>query len=146
MICVTGVGSALSDRLPIDARWLPLLPLAAAAVLVADTLLIQPLVRATAAWSLTGRTVLVVGMVAPVSVLLGTAFPIGVRLVDARSDQAAAWLWGVNGACGVLASVSAVAVSMWFGIHRNLWVAAAAYVLVALLMRALQRRLSARMA
>lgn len=140
MICFTGVGSALSDRLSIEARWLPLLPLGVAGVLVADTLLIHPLVQATAAWSLAGRTALVVAMVAPVSVLLGTAFPLGVRLVGERSDQAAAWLWGVNGACGVLASVSAVAVSMWFGIHRNLWMAAAAYVLVALLLRALQHR------
>jgi hypothetical protein len=138
MICLTGVGAALSDRLSIGARWLPLVPLAVAVVLVADTLLIQPLVKATAAWSLAGRTVLVLGIVAPVSVLLGTAFPLGVRLVGVASVHAAAWLWGVNGACGVLASVSAVAVSMWFGIHRNLWLAAGAYVLVALLLRALQ--------
>jgi hypothetical protein len=142
MICFTGIGSALSDRLSIGTRWLPLLPLGVAAVLVADTLLIQPLVQATAAWSLAGRTALVLAMVAPVSVLLGTAFPLGVRLVGVGSDEAAAWLWGVNGACGVLASVSAVAVSMWFGIHRNLWLAASAYVLVALLLRALQQRLA----
>jgi hypothetical protein len=146
MIGFTGVGSAISDRLSIEARWLPVVPLAVAAALVAETLLIQPVIQATAAWSLAGRTALVVGMVAPVSVLLGTAFPLGVRLVGVASDRAAAWLWGVNGACGVLASVAAVAVSMWFGIHRNLWMAAAAYVLVALLLRGLQRRLGARMA
>ena len=51
---------------------------------------------------------------------------------------------GVNGACGVFASVGAVAVSMWFGIHRNLWVAASAYVLVAWTLWALQQRLAAR--
>jgi hypothetical protein len=42
--------------------------------------------------------------------------------------------------------VSAVAISMWFGIHTNLWLAAMAYALVALLLRALQQRLRARMA
>ena len=53
-----------------------------------------------------------------------------------------AWLWGVNGASGVLASVAAVAVSMWFGIHANLHLAAGSYVLVALALGALQRRLA----
>jgi hypothetical protein len=32
---------------------------------------------------------------------------------------------------------------MWFGIHRNLWLAAIAYALVALLLGALQQRLRA---
>ena len=67
-----------------------------------------------------------------------------VCLVGTASDQATAWLWGVNGACGVLASVSAVAISMWFGIHRNLWLAAVAYALVAVLLHALQWRLGTR--
>jgi fumarate reductase subunit D len=143
MICFTGVGSALSDRIALEARWLPGLPLAVAILLVGEILLIQPLIQATAAWSLAGRTALVLALLAPVSVLLGTAFPLGARLVGAASDQATAWLWGVNGACGVLASVSAVAISMWFGIHRNLWLAAIAYALVALLLGALQQRLRA---
>jgi hypothetical protein len=34
---------------------------------------------------------------------------------------------------------------MWFGIHRNLWLAAATYVLVAVALRGLQRRLGATM-
>jgi hypothetical protein len=145
MILFTGVGSALSDRVRVHARWLPLAPLAVAAVLVADTVLIQAAVDLTSGWGLAGRTAVVLGMIAPLSILLGLAFPIGMRLVGAVSDLATAWLWGVNGACGVLASVAAVAVSMWFGIHRNLWLAAIAYVLVAVALRALQRRLGATM-
>lgn len=146
MILFTGVGSALSDRLPMRAWWLPLSPLAVSAMLMADTVLIQVVVDSTSSWSLPGRTAVVVAMVAPLSMLMGLAFPIGMRLVGAVSDLATAWLWGVNGACGVLASVVAVAVSMWFGIHRNLWLAAACYVLVALALRTLQRRLGATMA
>lgn len=144
MICFTGVGSALSDRIAIERRWVPALPLIVSLVLVAEILLIQPLIEATAAWSLAGRTALVLALLAPVSVLLGTAFPIGARLVGTASDQATAWLWGVNGACGVLASVSAVAISMWFGIHRNLWLAAVAYALVAVMLHALQWRVGMR--
>jgi fumarate reductase subunit D len=145
MILCTGIGSAISDAIPTSARWLPLAPLAVAAVLVAETALVQPLVDATAAWSLAGRTVMVLALLAPVSILLGLGFPLGMRLVGPASDAATAWLWGVNGACGVLASVGAVAVSMWFGIHRNLWLAAVIYVVVAVTLRTMQRRLGATM-
>ena len=141
MILFTGVGSAISDRIPASAQWLPAAPLAIAVMLIADTVLIQLMVDRTAAWNLAGRTAVVLALVAPLSILLGLAFPIGVRLIGSVSDLANAWLWGVNGACGVLASVAAVAVSMWYGIHRNLWIAACAYVLVAWALRALQRRL-----
>lgn len=146
MILFTGVGSALSDLVPTSSRWLPVAPLTVALVLVADTALIQLVVDTTSAWSLAGRTAVVLALLAPLSILLGLAFPIGMRLVGPVSDLATAWLWGVNGACGVLASVGAVAVSMWFGIHRNLWLAAVAYVLVAVALRGLQRRLGATMA
>jgi len=144
MILFTGIGSALSDRIPTTTAWLPAAPLAVALVIVADIGLIQPVVDATSTWSLSGRTSVVLAMLAPLSVLLGLAFPIGMRLVGAASDLALAWLWGVNGASGVFASVGAVAVSMWFGIHRNLWVAACAYVLVAWTLWVLQRRLAPR--
>ncbi len=142
MILCTGVGSAISDRIAIGAPWLPSAPIAVALALVAETWLIQPVFDLTAAWTLGWRTAVVLAMVAPVSVLLGLAFPIGMRLAGARSDHALAWLWGVNGASGVLASVAAVAVSMWFGIHANLHLAAGSYVLVALALGALQRRLA----
>jgi hypothetical protein len=145
MILFTGVGSALSDRIPTSTRWLPMAPVTIALMLIADTSLIQLVVDTTAAWSLAGRTAVVLALLAPLSILLGLGFPIGMRLVGAASDLATAWLWGVNGACGVLASVGAVAVSMWFGIHRNLWLAAGAYLVVALTLRAMQRRLGATM-
>ena len=41
-----------------------------------------------------------------------------------HSDRVTAWMWGVNGACGVMASILAVMVSMWLGIHVNLLAAA----------------------
>ena len=141
MILFTGVGSALSDRIAIEAPWLVLAPVAIGLALLAETLLIQVVVDATSSWTLPGRTAVVLALVAPLSVMLGLAFPIGMRLAGAQSDHALAWLWGVNGASGVLASVIAVAVSMWFGIHTNLWLAAGAYTGVAAAMRTLQRRL-----
>jgi hypothetical protein len=131
MILFTGIGSFLSDRLKLRTRasllWLPL---AIAASLVTVVLLLDPVIRASARLELPGRTLVVLAFTAPVALLLGGCFPIGMRLVGRLSDSATAWMWGVNGACGVIASVIAVAVSMWIGIDTNLLAAAVLYALL----------------
>jgi hypothetical protein len=74
----------------------------------------------------------VVATVAPISALLGLCFPVGLRLVQRLSQDAAPWMWGVNGACGVLGAVLAVGVSMWAGIGASLVLAAVLYISVGL--------------
>ena len=71
---------------------------------------------------------------------LGLCFPVGLRLVGALSEDAMPWMWGVNGAAGVLATVTAVAVSMWSGISTSLYVATLAYALLTLPALVLWRR------
>jgi hypothetical protein len=140
MILFTGIGSFLSDRLRLEGGYRLLwLPASIAASLVAIVFLLDPAIRSSAALGLTGRTLMVLAFTAPVSLLLGGCFPVGMRLVGRVSDSATAWMWGVNGACGVIASVVAVAVSMWVGIDTNLLVAAFLYALLALPMIALSR-------
>jgi hypothetical protein len=70
---------------------------------------------------------------------MGHCFPLGARLLGRHSDQVAAWMWGVNGACGVMASILAVMTSMWIAIDAGLLVAGALYLLLLLPMRALAR-------
>lgn len=131
MILFTSLGSAISDRLPIDRHpWVLKLPLAIAVVVVALTFAMQPLIDATIALELPLRSLIVIACTAPVALLLGFCFPVGMSLVGRVSPDAAAWMWGINGACGVLASIVAVAISMWLGIHTNLFVAAALYALL----------------
>jgi hypothetical protein len=131
MILFTSLGSAISDRLPIDRhRWVLKLPLAIAASVVALTFAMQPIIDATIELELPLRSLIVVACTAPVALLLGFCFPVGMNLVGRVSPHAAAWMWGINGACGVLASIAAVAVSMWLGIHTNLIIAAALYALL----------------
>jgi hypothetical protein len=131
MLLATGLGSALSERL----RGLPrgpvlLLPVVIAIVLAAVALLLPVVIPATITSALGVRTAIVTAIAAPLSMLLGMCFPLGVRLT---ADQPAvvAWAWGVNGALGVLASILAVGLSIWVGIDSNFWVAAASYLFLA---------------
>jgi hypothetical protein len=70
------------------------------------------------------------------------------RLVGRLSDHATAWMWGINGACGVMASIVAVGISMWVGIDANLLIAAGLYALLVIPAHALAlaQRPAARMA
>ena len=138
MILAAGLGSIASER--IDAgrsERLVFLPIGIALLVVVETLLLQPLMDLTLGWGLPGRTAVVALFVGPLAFALGFCFPIGLRLTGQHSDRVTAWMWGVNGACGVMASIFAVMVSMWLGIHANLLIAAALYAALALPLRRL---------
>jgi SAM-dependent methyltransferase len=130
MILATGLGSLISDRLPIEtsrrlARFGPLL---IAAILVLTVSALQPLIDATLRLGLAARCAVVVGIVAVAALPLGFCFPLGLRLVSRLSTEATPWMWGINGAFGVLSSVTAVWISMWIGIDTSLAIAAALYL------------------
>ncbi len=142
MILATGIGSWLSDRLPLEARvgLVRALPLAIAAAIALATLAIQPLIEGTIGLSFAARALLTVLWVTPVALLLGFGFPTGMRLVRRLSPEALPWMWGVNGASSVFAAVLSVAVSMTWGIHANLYAAVVLYGSLALVAPALWRR------
>ena len=132
MILATGVGSFLSDWLDVESnpRWLRVIPPAIAVDLLFLTLAIQPIIDTTIQLGLVQRILVVVTAVSLAALPLGLCFPIGLRVVRRISDDATPWMWGVNGAAGVLASVSAVAISMWSGISTSLYLATGAYALL----------------
>ena len=138
MILAAGLGSLGSERIDLERHgrivWLPT---GIAAAVVVETMLLQPVLDLTVGWELPGRTLVVTAFVAPLASALGCCFPLGLRLLGRHSDRVSAWMWGVNGACGVMASILAVMGSMWLGIHVNLLIAAALYALLAMPFRQL---------
>jgi hypothetical protein len=128
MISFAGIGSYLSDMVASRLKRLDVvLPLATALVIVTTALAAGRATGAFGGASLPARVAVVVAFLAPVATLLGFFFPTGLRAVGAVSPSATAWMWGVNGACGVLGSVVAVGISMWVGIQANLFAAAILY-------------------
>jgi Sec-independent protein secretion pathway component TatC len=142
MILASGIGSALSDRIDVESSSgsLRAIPFAIAVLLSLTLMGVQPLVDRTIHLPLLARGAIVASLVGVVALPLGTCFPIGLRLVRRLSDDATPWMWGINGAAGVLASVTAVAISMWSGISTSLYLAAIAYLLLAVPAMALWRR------
>ena len=133
MILAAGAGSFLSDRIEVrrGSRWTLLIPAGIVSLLVLIYAIAGPLITATISQGLFVRCLIVIVLVSLPALPMGMCFPLGLRLFREYSSQCLPWMWGMNGATGVLASVSAVAISMWSGINTSLLVAIACYALLA---------------
>ena len=79
------------------------------------------------------RVVLALVLLFPLGALMGMAFPLGMTMVGSQAAALTPWLWGVNGATSVCASVLAIAIAISFGISAAFWTGAACYVLAFLI-------------
>jgi hypothetical protein len=73
------------------------------------------------------RILVSVGILSPLGFFMGMAFPIGMRRTLRELPALAPWLWGVNGAASVCASVAAVVIAIGAGISAAFWAGAACY-------------------
>jgi hypothetical protein len=131
LILATGIGSLLSDVVPLDSRsrfviW----ALFTGAYIAAISPWLSTVFLAFDSAGLLSRATLCVLTIAPAGLLLGFGFPTGMRLISAIDPRPTPWFWGVNGAAGTLASTVAVAMSIAFGIGTTLTIGAACYVLL----------------
>jgi len=127
LLCFSGLGSRMSERLPLR-RALPLL----AGMLALLPLLLPRLFALTLGLPLAFRLGLTVLVLAPCGFLMGIPFPAGIRSMTHRLSRPAsrleiAWVWAINGAASVLASILAALLALTFGFAQTLYVGAAGY-------------------
>ena len=131
LILSTGIGSLVSERVPLDSS----ARLVGWSVLTSLYLLLLPfwlpdiLLRLESAGLLL-RAGLAVLVLSPAGFLMGFGFPTGMRLVSAIDKKPTPWFWGINGAAGVLAASVAVLTSIEFGIDTTLRIGAICYLLL----------------
>lgn len=123
LLLFSGLGSALSDRIPF--RWAMVLLLGTLALysaglsVLSETVLAQPLPV---------RALLTVLGLAPLGFLMGIPFPRLTGALQAQEPGLVPWAWGVNGALSVVASVGAAALSLSWGFRLTLGVGILAYL------------------
>ncbi|HYN09404.1 MAG TPA: class I SAM-dependent methyltransferase [Vicinamibacterales bacterium] len=130
MILSAGIGSLASDRLDLGRRvfLVRAIPIAVGIIALVEAALLQTVIGATAGWPFLARASVVAAFIAPLAFLMGTCFPLGIRLLGRHSDRVTAWMWGVNGACGVMGSILAVMTSMWIAIDAGVVIAGVLYL------------------
>jgi hypothetical protein len=85
----------------------------------------QQLLQASAAGQVLGSF----GLLAPIALLMGVPFPVGLRLLIS-SPGLRAYGWAANGVASVVASILAIPLAMTWGISRLLLLAALCYALM----------------
>jgi len=108
LLSFTGVGSQVSERVAIPDRALPRLWMALAALAVAYLVGLPVLFGATLGAALGVRIVVSIALLAPLGIVLGMFFPLGIRMVLDVNRQFVPWAWGINGCATVVGTILAV--------------------------------------
>ena len=132
VILSTGAGSMLSDRLPLITIYGVLAWSWFAAILIAALPWLLSALSPFDAYSIFARAGLVIILVSPLGILLGFAFPTGMRLVNRVDARPTPWFWATNGAASVLGASLALAVNNAISISASFWIAAVCYLLAGL--------------
>jgi len=61
------------------------------------------------------KIIITVILLAPLGFFMGMPFPLGIKLLERTSPDIIPWVWGINGATSVLATVLSTAVAISYG-------------------------------
>jgi predicted membrane-bound spermidine synthase len=142
LLLAAGIGAALSSRLAdsrLEGGGIRLLTLLSI-LLTGVGLAIGPLVVTFQGAETPARIAVAGALLSVIGIFMGMAFPLGMRLAMRAHPHLTPWLWGVNGAMSVLASVLAVVIAMAWGISNSFWTGVASYVVAAAAFAAAARR------
>lgn len=129
LLLSSGIGSLLTERVDVTRRpraaWWRLVLLLGLLLLFG---LVTPLVTRALEGAVTPvRIAAALGILAPLGLLMGMAFPLGMKLAAARAPALSPWLWGINGAMSVVASVLAVVIALGASISASFWTGLGCY-------------------
>lgn len=136
VLLFSGLGSMVVERL-VDSQdprtYLRPLGLLLAVILLFG-LITPSLIHGTDSFTTPMRILIAILLIAPLGFLMGMPFSLGMRVAGA-TEIPTAFLWGINGATSVCASVLSVVVALFFGIFAAFFLGFFAYVLAFVSMR-----------
>lgn len=128
MLVGSGIGAAASAHLVPDGRetraWIAIIGVVSASLAAMAAI---PFVDAIAQTAV--RNVIVGGSLAIVGAVLGTAFPIGVRLAAPAGPSTVEWMWAINGAASIVGSALAALIGLAGGSRAVVATGLGCYVL-----------------
>ena len=136
LLIFSGIGSLLSGRFSQDKALSRLRTiLFILCLLFVISIYTLPVIFETFLGSTTPvRVIIAMLLIIPLGILMGMAFPLGIRLLEQDIPAIIPWVWGVNGACSVMGSILAWGLSLNFGYNTTLWTATVIYGCACLVM------------
>jgi hypothetical protein len=128
LLVFTGLGSLLlAPRFSTRGPALWLIPLAIAICVTLFNLAGPKLFAAWIGSPVPLRMSIAALSLAPLGLVLGIPFALGLRVAHERDPWLTAWAWGINGCLSVLGSIASVVLSMNFGFSVVMWIAVVIY-------------------
>jgi hypothetical protein len=132
VLLFSGVGSMLSERVvPSERTMVRPLYVLLGVVLVLG-FLTPRIIEAADSFTTPMRILVAVLVLMPLGLLMGMPFSLGMRAAAARPGTPTAFLWGINGATSVCASVLGMVLALFLGISFAFWAGLLAYVVATL--------------
>lgn len=123
----SATGSALTGRFRVCRPWR--WTAATSSLLLIYVLLLGTLLEATLPLTMPLRAALTVLVLAPVAVIMGMPFPLGLKLLNKKHQAEVPWAWGINSCLSVVGAAFATILAVEFGYSLLLLLAATAYLL-----------------
>jgi len=133
LILSTGIGSFISEHHPLNNRTRLIIWSFVTGLYVAFlSFSIMSLLNIFIQSQFPVRVLICLALIFPCGVLMGFAFPTGMRLTDRVSSVLTPWFWGINGAGGVVASAMAMVISIGWGLNYTMMAGAFCYALLSI--------------
>jgi hypothetical protein len=145
VLVFSGLGSMLVEKIIDPGRPRTLLGpvVVLLGLLVVFGIFTQTAIDAAEASTTPVRIAVAVGILAPLALFMGMPFALGMTAANRNADAPTAFMWGINGAMSVVATVFAVLISMFFGINSAFGVGVVAYLVAGAAMFVIVTRLTA---
>ena len=127
LLIASGLGSYLSGRIKPGNRG-HILVLLTVGLLTPLYGLVSPILRSLLGLPITARLIATPIIIAPLGLLLGMPFPIGVRMLTDSKRGLIPWAWAVNGCASVLGSILPTILALSFGFSNVFLVAGVSYL------------------
>lgn len=126
LLASSGIGSALSHRVPARVACFAVAALGAVAA-VALPQVVPELLPLALGW----RVAIAIALIAPLGLVMGMPFPQGLRRTGRGSLPPPPFYWGLNGVMSVIGSVGTVVIALMLGFEAAMLAGSACYVLAA---------------
>jgi hypothetical protein len=131
LLFASGLGSLFSAEIVRALGHLRYVSYVLAALVLGECLLVLPRLGGWVGLPFATRVVLVVLLVLPLGVCMGTFFPSALETIKKSAPEFGPWAWGLNGIFSVMAPVLSVGISTTYGINALLLAAVPVYLLAA---------------
>ena len=131
LLSFSSIGSVLSRRARLPNKWL----LAALFVLAIITpIAVNQIQEVALGWTFIQRAIVIGLSLAPMGIMMGIPFPLGLAWLEKRGSSLIPWAWAVNGCASVVAAVLAAILTLSFGFTLVLLLGAVFYGVAAVVL------------